>query len=65
MPLFVAMSLDAFLNRGGLLVNLWMYALGMLVLLLSGTRMACIVIDVFIPFACSTTFPSSSTFNII
>ncbi len=26
LPLFVALSLDAFLNRGGLLVNLWMYA---------------------------------------
>jgi hypothetical protein len=32
------------------------YALGMLVPLLSGTRMACIVLDVFLPLVCSSHF---------
>ncbi len=64
-PLFVALSLDAFLNRGGLLVSLWAYALGMFVPLLGGTKMACIVFDVFVPLVCSTSFPSSPTFYII
>ena len=40
-PLFVALSLDAFLNHGGVLVNLWTYALGMFVPLLASTKMAC------------------------
>ena len=44
-PLFVALSLDALLNRGGLLVKLWTYALGMFVPLLGGKKMACIVLD--------------------
>ena len=48
-PLFAALALDALLNRGGLLVSLWTYALGMSVPLLSGTRMACITLDVFVP----------------
>ncbi len=65
MPLFVSLSLDASLNRGGLLVNLWTYALGMFVPLLGGTKMACIVLDVFVPLVCSTAFPSSSAFYII
>jgi hypothetical protein len=51
-PLFGALSLNALLNRGGPLVSLWTYALGMLVPLLSGTRMACIVLDVFVPLVC-------------
>ena len=38
MPLFVSLSLDASLNRGGLLVNLWTYALGMFVPLLGGQK---------------------------
>ena len=63
-PLFVALSLDAFLNHGGVLVNLWTYALGMFVPLLASTKMACIVLDV-VPLVCSTTSPSSSTFYII
>ncbi len=63
-PLFVALSLDAFLNRGGL-VKLWTYALGMFVPLLGGTKMVCIVLHVFVPLLCSTTFPSTSTFYII
>lgn len=57
-PLFCALSLDALLNRGGLLVSLWTYALGMSVPLLSGTRMACIVLDVFVPLVCSSHFLS-------
>ncbi|KAI0262019.1 hypothetical protein BGY98DRAFT_1192657 [Russula aff. rugulosa BPL654] len=48
-PLFGALSLDALLNRGGLHVSLWTYALGMSVPLMSGTRMACITLDVFAP----------------
>jgi hypothetical protein len=63
-PLFVALFLDAFLDRGGL-VNLGTYTLGMFVPLLGSTKMACIVLDVFVPLVCSTTFPSSSTFYII
>jgi hypothetical protein len=55
-PLFGALSLDALLNRGGLFVSLWTYALGMSVPLLSGTRMACIVLDVFVPLVCSSHF---------
>jgi hypothetical protein len=57
-PLFGALSLDALLNRGGPLVSLWTYALGMSVPLLSGTRMACIVFDVFVPLVCSSHFLS-------
>ena len=56
-----AVLLGAFLNRGGLLVNLWTYALGMFVPPLGSTKIACIVLDVFIPLVCSTTFLSSST----
>ena len=48
-PLFAALSLDALLNRGGLHVSLWTYALGMTVPLWSGTRTACITLDVFVP----------------
>lgn len=55
-PLFGALSLDALLNRGSPLVSLWTYALGMLVPLVSGTRMACIVLDVFVPLVCSSHF---------
>ncbi len=55
-----AVLLDAFLNRGGL-VNLWTYALGMFVPPLGSTKIACIVLDVFVPLVCSTTFLSSST----
>jgi hypothetical protein len=51
-PLFGALSLNALLNRGAPLISLWTYALGMLVPLLSGTRMACIVLDVFVPLVC-------------
>ena len=64
-PPFVALSLDAFMNSGGLLVKLWTYALGMFVPLLGGTKMVCIVLHVFVPLLCSTTFPSTSTFYII
>lgn len=53
-PLFGALSLDALLNRGGLHVSLWTYALGMSVPLMSGTRMACITLDVFAPLVCSS-----------
>ena len=55
-PLFSALSLDTLLNRGGLHVSLWTYALGMSVPLLSGTRMACITLDVFVPLVCSSHF---------
>jgi len=55
-PLFGALSLDALLNRGGLLVSLWTYALRMSVPLLSGTRMACIVFDVFVPLVSPSHF---------
>lgn len=47
-PLFGALSLDALLNRSGL-ISLWTYALGMFVPLLSGTKTACIALDVFVP----------------
>jgi hypothetical protein len=53
-PLFGALALDALLDRGGRLVSLWTYALGMSVPLLSGTRMACITLDVFVPLVCSS-----------
>jgi hypothetical protein len=55
-PLFGALSLDALLNRGGLHVSLWTYAMGMSVPLFSGTRMACITLDVFVPLVCSSHF---------
>jgi hypothetical protein len=55
-PLFGALSLNALLNRGGLRVSLWTYALGMTVPLLSGTRMACITLDVFVPLVRSSVF---------
>jgi len=48
-PLFVAMSLDAALNRGARDVSLWTYALGMFVPLLTGAKTACIALDVFVP----------------
>jgi hypothetical protein len=54
-PLFVAMSLDALLNRGARVVSLWTYALGMFVPLLTGTKTACITLDVFVPLVCSHT----------
>ena len=47
-PLFSALSLDTLLNHGGL-ISLWTYALGMFVPLLSGTKLACIALDVFVP----------------
>ncbi len=59
-PLFVALLLDALLNRGGSLVSLRTYALGMFVPLLSGTKMACITLDVFVPLVRSTPYPSAS-----
>jgi hypothetical protein len=52
-PLFGAMSLDALLNRGARVVSLWTYALGMFVPLLTGTKTACIALDVFVPLVCS------------
>lgn len=55
-PLFGALSLDALLHRGGLRVSLWTYALGMSVPLMSGTRMACITLDVFVPLVCPSHF---------
>jgi hypothetical protein len=51
-PLFVAMSLDAVLNRGTRAVSLWTYALGMSVPLLTGAKTACIALDVFVPLVC-------------
>jgi hypothetical protein len=51
-PLFGAMSLDALLNRGARVVSLWTYALGMFVPLLTGTKTACIALDVFVPLVC-------------
>jgi Zn-dependent M28 family amino/carboxypeptidase len=48
-PLFVALSLDALLSRGSGVVSLWTYALGMLMPLFTGAKMACIVFDVFVP----------------
>jgi hypothetical protein len=50
--LFVALSLDALLNSN-VIVSLWTYALGLVVPLLIGTRMTCIVLDVFVPLVCS------------
>jgi hypothetical protein len=47
-PLFVALSLDALLNRHAI-VSLWTYALGLAVSLLIGTEMTSIVLDVFVP----------------
>ncbi|KAH9989914.1 hypothetical protein BJV74DRAFT_922202 [Russula compacta] len=47
-PLFVALSLDALLNPGAV-VSLWAYALGLLVPLHIGTRLACTILDVFVP----------------
>ena len=55
-PLFVAISLDALLNRGSRVVSLWTYALGMLMPLFTGAKMACIVFDVFVPLVCSLHF---------
>jgi hypothetical protein len=51
-PLFVALSLDALLSRGSGVVSLWTYALGMLMPLFTGAKMACIVFDVFVPLVC-------------
>jgi hypothetical protein len=56
-PLFVAMSLDALLNRGARAVTLWTYALGMFVPLLTGTKTSCIALDVFVPLVCSLHSP--------
>jgi hypothetical protein len=56
-PLFVAMSLDAVLNRGARVVSLWTYALGMFVPLLTGAKTACIALDVFVPLVCSLHSP--------
>jgi hypothetical protein len=51
-PLFVALSLDTLLNSGAV-VSLWAYALGMSVSLFTGTKLACTVLDVFIPLVSS------------
>ena len=51
-PLFVALSLDALLNSG-VIVSLWAYALGLSMTLFTGTNLACIVLDVFVPLVCS------------
>ena len=72
-PLFGALSLDVLLNRGSPLVSLWTHVLGMLVPLLSSTRMVCIVLDVLISLVCSSHFlqcmradyPCFMTFNLI
>ncbi|KAI9455042.1 hypothetical protein F5148DRAFT_409217 [Russula earlei] len=47
-PLFVALLFDALLNPGAI-VSLWVYALGSVMPLLTGTKMACTVLDVFVP----------------
>ena len=50
--LFVALSLDALLNSSSI-VSLWAYALGLLVPLLTGTKLTCTILDVFVPLVCS------------
>src|SRR5258708_9056891 len=68
LPLFVALSLDAFLNRGGLLVNLWMYAHSACSCSfwaarewrVSAVTLTCSP-PFFVPPCWSTTVPSSST----
>jgi hypothetical protein len=47
-PLFVALLLDALLNSGAV-VSLWAYALGLLVPLFTGTKLAGTILDVFVP----------------
>jgi len=64
LPLFVALSLDAFLNHGGLLVNLWMYARWACSCpfwaarewRVSSLTVTCSS-HLFVPLVCSTTFP--------
>lgn len=51
-PLFVALALDALLNSSTV-VSLWAYALGLLVPLFTGTKLACTILDVFVPLVCS------------
>src|SRR5713226_4827180 len=72
LPLFVVLSLDAFLNHGGLLVNLWMYARWACSCPLWAARewrVSSLTVTcsshLFVPLVCSTKFPSSSTFYII
>jgi hypothetical protein len=50
-PLFVTLSLDALLNPSAV-VSLWVYALGLIMPLLAGTKLACIILDVFVPLVC-------------
>lgn len=59
-PLFVAMLLDALLNRGARVISLWMYVLGMFVPLLTGMKTACITLDAFAPLVCSLHSPCLS-----
>jgi hypothetical protein len=47
-PLFVALSLDALLNSDAV-VGLWVYGLGLPVSLFTGTKLACTILDVFVP----------------
>lgn len=51
-PLFVALALDGLLNPTTV-ISLWAYALGLLVPLFTGTKLACTVLDVFVPLVCS------------
>jgi hypothetical protein len=56
MPLFVALVLEAAIRGGSSPVSMWVYALGQLTPLLTGTQMTCTIFDVFVPLVRSGAF---------